>query len=54
MEGGEPIPEGILWLLMTGDIPTKEQTSQLTAELTARSAVPDNVMNMIKRCVFFA
>ena len=24
-EGGEPLPEGLLWLLFTGDIPTKSQ-----------------------------
>jgi len=25
--GEEPLPEGIFWLLMTGEIPTKQQVS---------------------------
>ena len=30
-EGGmEPLPEGLFWLLMTGQIPTKEQVKHLS------------------------
>lgn len=25
VEGGEPMPEALLWLLLTGDVPTKAQ-----------------------------
>ena len=28
-KNSEPMPEAMLWLLMTGDIPTKEQTKNL-------------------------
>lgn len=31
--GGEPLPEAMFWLLLTGDIPTKQQVDGLTAEL---------------------
>lgn len=27
--GNEPLPEGLFWLLMTGDVPSKEQVSIL-------------------------
>eukprot|EP00793_Prasinoderma_coloniale_P000142 PRCOL_00005650-RA len=37
IEGGEPMPEGLLWLLLTGDIPTAEQADSLRAELAARA-----------------
>eukprot|EP01027_Heterolobosea_sp_BB2_P022146 GEZU01032583.1.p1 GENE.GEZU01032583.1~~GEZU01032583.1.p1 ORF type:complete len:477 (+),score=230.57 GEZU01032583.1:64-1494(+) len=46
--GAEPLPEGILWLLMTGEIPTTEQVNALTADLHARSKVPKNVVETIK------
>ncbi|KAK9916173.1 hypothetical protein WJX75_009710 [Coccomyxa subellipsoidea] len=35
-EGGEPLPEGLLWLLLTGEIPSKEQVDALSAELSYR------------------
>lgn len=42
--GGEAgLPEGAFWLLLTGDVPTPEQTAALTAELHSRSSIPDNV-----------
>lgn len=45
---GEPIPEALLWLLMTGEVPTVEQTRALTEELHSRAAVPDHVEKMIR------
>lgn len=33
MPGGEPLPEAMFWLLLTGEIPTKQQVDGLTAEL---------------------
>lgn len=41
--GGEPIPEGVLWLLMTGEVPTPGQAAQLTAELKGRAAMSPHV-----------
>ena len=45
---GEPLPEALLWLLLTSEIPTVEQTRQLTAELRARSALPAHVEPLIR------
>ncbi|MFH1999667.1 MAG: citrate (Si)-synthase, eukaryotic [Planctomycetota bacterium] len=38
--GKEPIPEGIFWLLMTGEIPTEADVAEVTAEWQKRSALP--------------
>ncbi|XP_047336086.1 citrate synthase, mitochondrial-like [Impatiens glandulifera] len=45
--GGEPLPEGLLWLLLTGKVPSKEQVDALSSELRSRAAVPDHVFNTI-------
>jgi len=44
----EPLPEGLLWLLLTGEIPTEQQVRDLTAELHSRSALPSHVESMIR------
>ncbi|PSS10035.1 Citrate synthase [Actinidia chinensis var. chinensis] len=41
---GEPLPEGLLWLLLTGKVPTKEQVDALSKELRSRAAVPAHPM----------
>lgn len=42
--GGEAgLPEAAFWLLLTGDVPSAEDTAELTAELHTRSGIPDNV-----------
>src|SRR4030065_2335729 len=38
--GEEPIPEGIFYLLLTGDMPTYEDTGENTEEWRKRSALP--------------
>ena len=45
---GEPTPEALLWLLLTSEIPTVAQTRMLTADLFARSKLPDGVEAMIR------
>lgn len=45
--GEEPLPEGILWLLLTGEIPTQQQVEDLSKDLFKRSSLPDNVVNSI-------
>ncbi|XP_047955814.1 citrate synthase, mitochondrial-like isoform X1 [Salvia hispanica] len=45
--GGEPLPEGLLWLLLTGKVPTKEQVDSLSKELRNRATVPDHVYKTI-------
>lgn len=38
-DGSAPLPEGMLWLLLTGEIPTAEQVQGLTQELHRRARV---------------
>ncbi|CBI32162.3 hypothetical protein VitviT2T_020694 [Vitis vinifera] len=45
--GGEPLPEGLLWLLLTGKVPTKGQVDALSKELSTRATVPDHVYKAI-------
>lgn len=44
----EPLPEGLLWLLLTGEIPTNVQVARLTRDLHERSDLPDYVEQMIR------
>eukprot|EP01134_Creolimax_fragrantissima_P007979 CFRG7979T1 len=47
-EGGEePLAEGAFWLLMTGELPTKEQTTAISQELARRAELPQHVVQMI-------
>lgn len=47
-EGGtEPLPEGILWLLCTGEIPNKEQVDSVSKELASRAELPQHVVMML-------
>lgn len=48
--GTEPLPEGLFWLLLTGEVPTEQQVRDLSAELAARSDVPKFVEELIDRC----
>lgn len=45
--GGEPLPEGLLWLLLTGKVPNKAQVDGLSAELRDRAQVPDKLYKFI-------
>ena len=36
MSEGEPLPEALIWLLLTGEIPTAEQTQELTDEFGSK------------------
>ena len=47
--GAEPMPEALLWLLLTDEVPTKEQAVGLTKELHARAkGLPPHVSEMIR------
>jgi len=43
----EPLPESLLWLLMTGEIPTQQQALDLSKELSERARIPDSVHLML-------
>merc|ERR1712001_317172 len=45
--GDEPLPEGLFWLLLTGEIPTEEQVRGLSAEWADRAALPSHVVTML-------
>ncbi|KAL5973843.1 Citrate synthase 4, mitochondrial [Asimina triloba] len=49
--GGEPLPEGLLWLLLTGKVPSKEQVTALSKELQSRATVPSNCISLFLRIV---
>jgi citrate synthase len=40
---GEPLPEGLFWLMLTGDIPTEAEVNGLTKDWQNRSEVPKQV-----------
>jgi len=46
--GEEPLPEGLLWLLLTGEIPTAEQAQSVSADLAARAFLPAHVESLLK------
>lgn len=47
IEGGEPLPEGLFWLLVTGEVPTAAQASELSAEWARRGSLPQHVVTML-------
>jgi citrate synthase len=46
--GSEPLPEGLLWLLLTGEVPNEKQVKELTEELHSRAKLPSYVESMIR------
>ncbi|EJU04709.1 citrate synthase [Dacryopinax primogenitus] len=48
--GAEPLPEALFWLLVTGEVPTAEQTKAISAEWAARAELPKFVEELIDRC----
>ncbi|MGB9006641.1 MAG: citrate (Si)-synthase, eukaryotic [Candidatus Aminicenantales bacterium] len=46
--GSEPLPEGIFYLLLTGDLPTEADVKAITAEWQKRSELPKYLLDMMK------
>ncbi len=46
-KGKEPLPEGLFWLMLVGEIPTKEQVKWLTENWVRRANVPEHVFRTI-------
>jgi citrate synthase len=42
------LPEETLWLLLTGDMPSKDELKDLQADLTKRASVPDYVWKILE------
>jgi len=45
--GSEPLPEGLFWLLATGDIPTEAQVKAISKEWANRADLPPHVVTML-------
>ena len=45
--GNEPLPEGLFWLMLSGEIPSKEQVKNLTESWVRRANVPKHVFQML-------
>jgi len=45
--GTEMTPEGVFWLLLTGEVPTQEQSLALSKEWAERSDIPTHVTDML-------
>lgn len=45
--GQEPLPEGLFWLLLTGEVPTENQVKNLSKEWAAHADLPAHVVTML-------
>lgn len=45
--GKEPMPEGLFWLMLVGEIPTQEEAEALSDEWEKRSKVPAHVLDTL-------
>ena len=45
--GEEPLPEGIFYLLLTGELPTEDDVKEITEEWRKRSALPDYLVKVL-------
>lgn len=45
--GAEPLPEGLFWLLITGDVPTDAQVQALSKEWADRASLPNHVVTLL-------
>lgn len=45
--GEEPLPEGLFWLLLTGDIPTNEQVKHISKQWAQLADLPSHVVTML-------
>lgn len=46
--GSEPLPEGVLWLLLTGEFPNDEELAEFQDDLYKRGRLPNDVEALIK------
>jgi citrate synthase len=47
-DGSEPLPEGLFYLMLVGELPTEEDVHHTTSVLQRRSHVPTHVFNTIE------
>lgn len=46
--GDAPLPEGVLWLLLTGEYPNQTQLDDLVMEMKERSYIPPETIKLIR------
>ncbi len=46
--GEEPLPEGIFYLLLTGELPSEDDVKEITEEWRKRSTLPDYLIDILK------
>ena len=46
-DGKEPLPEGLFWLMLVGEIPTEEEVRWLTGQWISRSHVPEHTFTVL-------
>jgi len=44
---GEPLPEGLFYMMLIGDIPNREDVSNLSKDFATRAHVPQHVFDVI-------
>lgn len=47
--GKEPLPEGLFWLMLVGEIPTEEEVKWLTDQWTHRSNIPEHTFKVLEQ-----
>ena len=43
----EPLPEGLFWLMLVGEVPTKEEVQWLSDEWKKRSSIPEHTFKAV-------
>ena len=46
-QGSEPLPEGLFYLMLIGELPTKEDVKEISEQFARRSEIPDHVYKTI-------
>lgn len=46
--GKEPLPEGLFWLMLTGEVPSESEVNWLSGEWAKRSEVPSYVFDILE------
>jgi len=47
-EGKEPLPEGLFWLMLVGELPTDDQVSWLSAQWAKRAEIPKHTEKVLE------
>ena len=45
--GGEPLPEGLFWLMLTGELPTEDDVNWLSDEWERRRQIPESTWSVL-------